>query len=89
MKMLVILAWLLGTPERPTVREEYAWFAQVSPKRDTLYLVANDPLSEITAGIWRDRSQGVTQKPHIVWVSKARMQELKRNTQTPKQHGKN
>jgi hypothetical protein len=88
MKMLVILtACLLGTPEK-SPKEEYAWFAHVSPKKDTLYLLANDPLSEITARIWRDGGQAVNPKPSIVLVSKARMQELK-NPQKPHRYGKN
>lgn len=77
MKTMIILAWMLGASEPPV--KEYAWFAQPSPKRDTLYLVTGDPLSKITIDIWKDRSQGIARKPYIVMVSKSRMSELKKS----------
>jgi hypothetical protein len=48
----------------PTFQPEYADFAQPTPGRDTLYLLAGDPMTKLTLNIW-DADTTFKQKPVI------------------------
>lgn len=48
---------------------KFADFAQPTPQKDTLYLLENDVMSNITAKLW----ESDTTAPKIIWVSKDKM----------------
>lgn len=65
-----------NVPHRESVAYEvhYASFAQPTPKRDTLYLLANDPVTVTIRQIW----DTVKVKPAIILVTNEEMLCIKK-----------
>ena len=55
---------------------QYAYFAQPTHARDTLYLLENNTMSDITYNAWQIDS--IVKKPAIVFVSAENMKSIKR-----------
>lgn len=55
---------------------QYAYFAQPTPDRDTLYLLKNDNMANVTYNAWQVDS--IVRKPAIVFVSEEGMKTIKR-----------
>ncbi len=55
---------------------EYAYFAQPTPTRDTLYLLKDDNMANVTYNAWQVDT--ITRKPAIVFVSEEGMKTVKR-----------
>jgi len=55
---------------------EYAYFAQPTPARDTLYLLKNDNMANVTYNAWQVDT--ITRKPAIVFISEEGMKTVKR-----------
>lgn len=55
---------------------QYAYFAQPTPGRDTLYLLENNGMSAMTYDTWQMDS--IVKKPTIIFVSEEGMKTIKR-----------
>ena len=85
-KTLIALSLLLflasckmsNVPHREAVAYEiqYAPFAQPTPKRDTLYLLVNDPISLTIKNIWS--ADSIKVKPEIIMVTNEEMLCIKK-----------
>lgn len=76
MKKSLIIA-LLTIPTFVYSQTEMGNFAHVTNKKDTLFLLENDPLTKLTFNIWKSDSTWNGQNPTIVFVNHAYMEEIK------------
>ena len=76
MKKTLIIA-LLALPILSYSQTEMGNFAQVNSKKDTLFLLENDPLTKVTFSIWKSDSTWNGQNPTIVFVKEKEMKDLK------------
>jgi hypothetical protein len=76
MKKTLIIA-LLALPILSYSQTEMGKFAQVNSKKDTLFLLENDPLTKLTFKIWKSDSTWNGQNPTIVFVNTKAMEEIK------------
>ena len=76
MKKSLIIA-LLALPILSYSQTEMGNFAQVNSKKDTLFLLENDPLTKLTFKIWKSDSTWNGQNPTIVFVNMKAMEEIK------------
>jgi len=75
--LTLLTVGVLGKP-KPKPKPSYygyAYYAQASERRDTLYLVRNDTLSAITRRIWESDTAGL--KPRLVFVNPDEMRHIK------------
>ncbi len=76
MKKSLIIA-LLTIPTFVYSQTEMGNFAHVTNKKDTLFLLENDPLTKLTFNIWKSDSTWNGQNPTIVFVNHECMEEIK------------
>lgn len=77
MKKLIILAILALPAIGFSQKAEHGYFAHVSPKNDTLYLLKNDPLTSITFQVWKNDPKWNGSNPCILFVDHDTMVCLK------------
>lgn len=78
--LIVLTIGVMGEARTPKPKPKtpyygYAYYAQASEKRDTLYLVHNDTLSAITKRIWESDTSRL--KPRLVFVNTDQMRHIK------------
>jgi hypothetical protein len=76
MKKSLITA-LLSIPAFVYSQTEMGNFAHVTPKKDTLFLLENDPLTKLTFNVWKSDSTWNGQNPTIVFVNREDMEAIK------------
>ena len=54
----------------------FAGFAQATPQKDTLYLVRNEPGSQVIKRVWD--SEPIKSKPQIIFVDSSQMATIKK-----------
>jgi hypothetical protein len=54
----------------------FAGFAQATPQRDTLYLVRNEPNSQVIKRVWD--SESIKIKPQIIFIDSLQMATIKK-----------
>jgi hypothetical protein len=74
--LALLFSPLLGFGQT-TEAAEFGTFALATTNKDTLYLVANDPLSKITFSVWKNDPTWDGTCPTILWVSSSEMAEFK------------
>ena len=79
MKNILFVALMALTTSTFAQKNTYGDFGHVSSKKDTLYLLKTDTLSQITFSIWKRDPNWNGMNPTILFVSQKEMLMLKQN----------
>lgn len=77
--LLAIPTMVLAQSAKPQIGD----FAHISEKRDTLYLLCDDPVSNITYQVWTNDKSWKGINPVILFVEKDKMVALKKEFEQP------